>query len=241
MLQAIVYLPFLPIVIVKRCVCGKKTTTDAEPDLFVPSNDEQSQNITSFPSSSNNRDVTVPDTHLDDSTSALDDLPQSRFQSIRGIETKVARNSSSSSSSSSELRHRRRGSGGSGSGGSDNNDDYTSLDRYRTLSNEYLEEDEDDEEAEGGDTYNNNELSVPSTQQRSHSPMSAASSSGFSREHVESINRAQHFINKDNGVDRQTMERLLLADRTHAWYVSSVTCDKSFVLLFFVVALLCCF
>ncbi len=39
----------------------------------------------------------------------------------------------------------------------------------------------------------------------------------FSREQRQSIERAQRFIRSDSGGDRDVMEKLLLADRTHGW------------------------
>jgi hypothetical protein len=244
MIKSLLYLPFLPLVICKRVVCGPSREKKEEGKETEDKNTLSSTSTTSS-IDSHTFEENQSDNNSGSGNHMMEDMPQSRFQSVRGIETKASR----SPISSGTLRRRKiggssgggggGGGGGSVGGGSDgsvnwnggarnssaafNNEDYEHVDRFRTKSDEYSN---DEDEAYNESNFNSNFNFINQNQQTSNQiPASTPSSiaSGFSRERVESINRAQHFIgrgdaNKDTGeLDRQTMERLLLADRTHAW------------------------
>jgi hypothetical protein len=241
-IKNVMLLPFLPVIICKRIVCGKSNDTDESSNnttaLSLPS---------SLPSGKKKKRRTSSSSYPSFSTASSDhhhtsedDLPLSRFQSVRG--------SAENKEDWAGLRHR---------GTSTANPRDDDVDRYRTVSDEFLDNENENNNDNDNDDDNNNdsEQGDQLAPLRSHSPTgsdtsdtssrtsrTSRTSSGFSRERVESINRAQNFLgsnkrygsnghgsnNSANGeLDRETMERLLLADRTHAWL-------KKLYFLFFV-------
>ena len=244
--KGLLLLPFLPVVLMRRAVCRKEKDPEAAGSSSptpLAANPRHGNGEGAFDDGGGGWQSASKSMPVRRVASGGSDGSVSRFQTVRGgMETKGS--SDEASAAAADLAVGGLGRGDGYSGGDADGWSSSTLRRRRPRDYSFSETSElafndgdefsastptgCDNDRPGGSSSNRDAMTPtpPLSRPNSDFDESMNTSGGanpmpadprFSRERQQSIERAQRFIRSDSGGDRDVMEKLLLADRTHVW------------------------